>query len=90
MRTSVRPEGRRRETLCGVLAPPLAGQHFNVLHRNACKTCISVAESNPLRLGIAPSNELARLRALLDETREQRIDPAAALRWITANGPRAA
>jgi hypothetical protein len=90
LRTSVRPEGRRRETLCGLLAPPLAGQHFNVLHRAACKTCVSVAASNPLRFGIAPSNELARLRAMLDEMKERRIDPADALRWIDINNPLAA
>ncbi len=90
LRTSVRPEGRRRETLCGLLAAPLAGHHFNALHRAACKTCVSVAASNPLRFGVVPSNELARLRAMLDEIGEHRIDPADALRWITANDPLAA
>jgi hypothetical protein len=90
MRTSVRPEGRRRETLCGLLAPPLAGQHFNALHRAACKTCVAVTASNPLRFGIAPSNELARLRALLEEIDEHRIDALEGLRWITANDPMAA
>jgi hypothetical protein len=49
-----------------------------------------VAASNPLRFGIAPSNELARLRAMLDEMKEARIDPADALRWITLNNPIAA
>jgi hypothetical protein len=87
LRTSVRPEGRRRETLCGLLAPPLAGQHFNALHRSACATCVAVAAANPLRFGISASNELARMRAMLDEMREQRVDPADALRWITANDP---
>ncbi len=90
MRTSVRPEGRRRETLCGLLAAPLAGQHFNALNPAACATCISVAASNPLRFGIAPSNELARLRAMLDEVSERRIDPAEGLRWIKTNDPLAA
>ena len=90
LRTSVRPEGRRRETLCGLLAAPLAGQHFNALHRGACRTCVTVSASNPLRFGIAASNELARIRAMLDEVREQRIDPAEGLRWITANDPLAA
>jgi hypothetical protein len=90
LRTSVRPEGRRRETLCGVLAAPLNGQHFSARHRAACKTCVSVAESTPLRFGVTPSNELARLRALLDEIREHRIDPAAALHWIADNNPLAA
>ena len=46
--------------------------------------------SNPLRFGIAPSNELARLRAMLDEMKERRIDPADALRWIDLNDPLAA
>ena len=90
LRTSVRPEGRRRETLCGLLAAPLAGQHFNVLHRAACTTCSSVAASNPLRFGIAPSNELARMRAMLNEMKERRIEPADALRWINLNNPIAA
>ncbi|MGZ5380208.1 MAG: hypothetical protein ACXWD8_20250, partial [Mycobacterium sp.] len=90
LRTSVRPEGRRRETLCGLLAPPLAGQHFNALHRAACKTCVGVAASNPLRFGIAASNELARLRAMLDEMRERRIDPTDALGWMDRNDPVAA
>jgi hypothetical protein len=87
LRTSVRPEGRRRETLCGLLAAPLAGQHFNALHQAACKTCVTVAASNPLRFGISASNELARLRAMLDEVNERRIDPAEGFRWITANSP---
>jgi hypothetical protein len=90
LRTSVRPEGRKRETLCGLLAAPLSGQHFNVLQPRACKTCVAVAEANPLRLGIAPSNELARIRAMLGEISEQRIDPAQALRWISRNDPLAA
>jgi hypothetical protein len=90
LRTSVRPEGRRRETLCGLLAPPLAGQHFNARHPAACTTCAAVAASNPLRYGIAPSNELARLRAMLVEMRERRIDPADALGWMDVNDPLAA
>ena len=90
LRTSVRPEGRKRETLCGLLAPPLAGQHFNVLQPRACKTCAMVATANPLRFGIAASNELARIRAMLDELNERRIDPADAVRWIHANDPIAA
>jgi hypothetical protein len=90
LRTSVRPEGRRRETLCGLLGAPVSGQHFNALDRHACKTCVSVAASNPLRFGIAASNELARIRAMLDEARERRIDPVDALRWIGTNDPRAA
>ncbi|MEP7204026.1 MAG: hypothetical protein ABI894_15555 [Ilumatobacteraceae bacterium] len=90
LRTSVRPEGRRRETLCGLLAAPLAGQHFNVLQPRACKTCVMVAVANPLRFGIAASNELARIRAMLDEISEQRIDPTEAVHWIHTNNPLAA
>ena len=87
MRTSVRPEGRRRETLCGVLAAPHSGQHFSTRQPRACKTCSTVAAANPLRFGISASNELSRLRAMLDEIRERRIDPAEALGWIDANDP---
>ena len=90
LRTSTRPEGRRRETLCGLLAPPLAGHYFNALHERACTTCTTIAAANPLRYGINASNELARIRALLDETREQRINPAAAINWIITNDPLAA
>jgi hypothetical protein len=87
MRTSVRPEGRRRETLCGVLAAPHPGHHFNTHQPRACTTCSSIAVANPLRFGIAASNELSRLRAMLEEIRERRIDPADALRWIESNDP---
>jgi len=70
-----------------LLAPPLNGQHFNVLHHAACKTCVAVANSNPLRFGIAASNELARIRAMLDEMKERRIDAADALVWMRHNDP---
>ena len=87
MRTSVRPEGRRRETLCGVLALPVSGQHFNAFHSASCRTCSGVAAANPLRFGISPSNDLARMRAVLIEARERRVDPRQALEWITVNDP---
>ena len=87
LRTNARPEGRRRETLCGLLAPPIAGQHFTTFHPRACDTCTSVAEANPLRYGISASNELARLRSLLDDIDEARVAPASALSWIRANSP---
>jgi hypothetical protein len=87
LRTSVRPEGRRRESLCGLLVPPITGQHFSTLHSRACRVCTTVADSNPLRYGISPSNELSRLRALLDEIDERRIPPVDAFTWIRANGP---
>ena len=87
LRTSVRPEGRRRESLCGVLAPPATGQHFSAMHPRACRTCVNVSDSNPLRYGISASNELSRLRSLLEDVDEQRVEPAGALRWIRANSP---
>ena len=87
LRTSVRPEGPRRETLCGALARPVSGQHFTAMHPRACRTCTSVADSNPLRYGISASNELSRLRSLLDDIDTSRVDPADALSWIRANSP---
>jgi hypothetical protein len=87
LRTSVRPEGRRRETLCGLLAQPAAAQHFTPLHPRACGTCATIADANPLRYGISASNELSRLRSLLDDIDEQRVPPESALRWIRANSP---
>lgn len=83
LRTSVRPEGRRRETLCGLLAAP-SGRPF-APHPRACKTCAAVAESTPLQHPIEPSNELARLRALIDETHERRLKPTAAFAWLQRN-----
>jgi hypothetical protein len=90
LRTAVRPEGPKRETLCGLLAAPLPGRHFNALQPRACTTCVAVAAANPLRLGIAASNELARLRAMLNEISEHRIDPSQAIQWINHNDPLAA
>jgi hypothetical protein len=90
MRTSVRPEGRRRETLCGLLARPITGQYFSALHPRACSSCTTISESNPLRYGISPSNELSRLRSLLDDMAEARVPPRDAIRWIRANSPQAA
>ena len=87
LRTSVRPEGRRRETLCGLLVAPIAGQHFSSLRPRACKTCTTLTDANPLRYGISASNELARLRSLLDDIEEKRVAPTNALSWIRANSP---
>ncbi|HSB88320.1 MAG TPA: hypothetical protein VLD86_18535, partial [Ilumatobacteraceae bacterium] len=87
LRTSVRAEGSRRETLCGLLARPVAGQHFHTRDERACVTCTQLATANPLRYGINPSNELATLRSLLDDIDEQRIPPTDALNWIHANSP---
>ena len=87
LRTSVRPEGRRRETLCGVLVTPLIGKHFSVMHPRACRSCAMITDSTPLRYGISASNELWRLRSLLDDIDEQRVPPADALSWIRTNAP---
>ncbi len=75
-----------RNVLRSACAPD-AGQYFTALHPRACRVCTAVSDSNPLRYGISPSNELARLRSLLDDIREKRIPPADALRWIRANSP---
>ncbi len=87
MRTSVRPVGRRRETLCGLLVTPITGLYFSPLHRHACRTCTLVAERRPLRHGVSLSNELARLRALIDEAAEHRAEPAVTIAWLRANAP---
>lgn len=84
MRTSVRPEGRRRESLCGLLVEPVGGQHFMPTSPRACDVCRTVVASNPLTVGISVSNELSRLRAVIEETGEARLDPAAAFRWLVA------
>jgi len=84
LRPSVRPEGRRRETLCGLLAPPVP-RLFSLMDRTACKTCSKLADRHPLRQPIDPSNELARLRAIIDEATEHRLKPKAALAWLRAD-----
>ena len=84
LRPSVRPEGRRRETLCGLLAPPVA-RPFSLMDHAACKSCAQLADRHPLRQPIDPSNELARLRAMIDEATERRLKPRAALAWLRAD-----
>ena len=46
-----------------------------------------ITDSTPLRYGISASNELWRLRSLLDDIDEQRVPPADALSWIRTNAP---
>ena len=75
LRTSVRPEGQRRETLCGLLEPP-AGRPFSLRDRHACASCSSIADRHPLRHPVEPSNELARLRAIIDEIGDDRHERA--------------
>ena len=82
MRTSVRPEGDRRATLCGLLAQPSNGVRFDRLHPKSCRSCASIAASRPLARPVAPSNELARLRAVIEELDEERHDPASGLLWL--------
>ena len=61
---------------------PITGQHFTSLRPRACKTCTTIADANPLRYGISASNELARLRSLLDDIDGKRIPPSDVLSWI--------
>lgn len=86
MRTSVRPEGRRRETLCGLLQAP-NGRPFSTVHPKSCATCAAIARAHPLRHPVQPSNELARLRAVIVEAIEQRLPSTAALRWLAGDAP---
>lgn len=85
MRPSVRPEGPRRETLCGVLARPTPGRWFNPFEKGSCRRCSALTERHPLRVGISPSNELSRLRALIDEGVQQRLDPIDLIRWLSTD-----
>jgi hypothetical protein len=87
MRTNARPEGHRRETLCGLLAQPVTGHYFHPTDPRACTTCRHLTQTNPLRYPINPSNELSNLRALLTDIHEQRIPATDALNWIQANTP---
>jgi hypothetical protein len=87
LRPSVRAEGTRRETLCGLLARPSGGHHFTTSDHRACTTCTQVTNNNPLRYGINPSNELATLRSLLQDIDEHRIPPTDALTWIRTHSP---
>jgi hypothetical protein len=57
------------------------------MHPRACETCTAVADANPLRYGISASNELSRLRSLLDDIDTHRVKPDNALSWIRANSP---
>lgn len=91
LRTSVHPEGHRRETLCGLLAIPAPiGRHFSPVDRRACRSCSAIAAATPLTLGINPSNELSRLRAILGELTEERLDPGRTLAWLARYSPESA
>jgi hypothetical protein len=85
MRPSVRPEGPRRETLCGVLVRPTPGKWFNPFEKGACRRCSALTDRHRLRVGISPSNELSRLRALIDEGVQHRLEPADLVRWLATD-----
>ena len=87
MRTSVRPQGRLRETLCGHLIVPKTGFWFMSGHPQACKVCVRAALAAPLRHPISASNELARLRAIIDEVVEERVEPGMAIAWMANDAP---
>ena len=87
LRPTARPQGHRRETLCGLLTMPVIGQHFNERHVKACLTCVQRARAQPLRFGISPGSELARLRSVIVDVAERRLQPAEAMRWILATTP---
>jgi len=83
MRTSVRPEGLRRQTMCGQLARPMPGRHYTALRDDACKSCATAVAAAPLTYGVTPSNELSRLRSLIVEGLEHRLEAVALLDWLT-------
>ena len=87
LRPTARPQGHRRETLCGLLTVPLPGQNFKERHSKACVTCVRLARTQPLRFGISPGSELARLRSVIVDVVERRLEPAEAMRWILATTP---
>lgn len=70
-----------------MLAAPVYGQHFHPFGANACRTCAAVVAATPLEFGISPSNELSRLRAVIVETSERRLEPAEAVDWLVASMP---
>ncbi|MGE0512211.1 MAG: hypothetical protein AB7Q42_25150 [Acidimicrobiia bacterium] len=55
----------RRASLCGCLAAP-RGQPFATIHPRSCMVCAAVAERRPIAQPLAPSEQLATLRAYLD------------------------
>ena len=87
LRPTARPQGHRRETVCGVLALPLPGQHFQARHPKACESCVRITQRHPLLLGINAGSELARLRSVIVDIAERRVPPIEALRWIENSVP---
>jgi hypothetical protein len=87
LRPAARPQGHRRETLCGLLALPLPGQHFKVRHPQACESCVQITHRHPLQFGINTGAELARLRSVIVDVAERRVSPTEAVRWIENSVP---
>ena len=81
LRPNVRPDGLRRETLCGLLARPVPARSFGVEDRS-CKTCTKAARRKPLDHLVRPANELSYLRSIILEVEEDRLSPATAIEWI--------
>ena len=73
LRTSVRPEGRRRETLCGVLAAPTTGQYFSALHPSGLPGMHCGGRFQPI--------------ALRHQRVERTLPPATVVSWVRANAP---
>jgi hypothetical protein len=67
LRPAARSDRRgRRLTLCGILARP-NGRPFGPAHPVACLTCSAVRRLRPPRQPVLPSQELATLRAILED-----------------------
>jgi hypothetical protein len=59
-------DGNRRLTLCGLLAYP-STRPFYDQEPTACRTCVAIDALRPSARPIRPSQDLAALRAMLDE-----------------------
>ena len=55
----------RRASLCGCLASP-RGRPFATIDTRSCSVCATVAERRPIAQPLAPSEQLATLRAYLE------------------------
>jgi len=67
LRPAARSDRRgRRLTLCGILARP-NGRPFGPVHPVACLTCSAVRRIRPPGQPILPSQELATIRAILED-----------------------
>ena len=87
LRPTARPQGHRRETMCGLLVLPLPGKHFQARHPKACESCVRITQRHPLQLGINAGSELATLRSVIVDIAERRVPTMEALRWIQNSVP---